>query len=217
MEVTAVQVKTLRHRTGAGVMDCKWALQKSEGDVEQAIDLLRQKGLSDAAKKSERVATEGLVASYIHPGGKVGVLLEVNCETDFVAKTPQFQGLVKDIALQVAASAPLGVRQEDLDPEVVDRERGIYHAQAQETGKPEAVISRIVQGRLDKFYRESVLLEQAFVKDPDKNVETLVKEKIAELGENISIRRFVRFQLGEGMDKAQKDFAEEVKEQLGKT
>lgn len=214
--MTADQVKALRHRTGAGVMDCKWALKEAKGDVERAIDLLRRKGLSDAARKAGRIATEGLVASYIHPGGKVGVLLEVNCETDFVARTPRFQDLVKDLALQIAASRPLCVRREDLDPAVLERERSIYLGQAQDTGKPEAVISRIVQGKLEKFYREVALLEQPFVKDPDKDVGTLVKEKIAELGENISVRRFVRFQLGEGLEKQVQDFAEEVRGQVGK-
>lgn len=214
--MTADQVKALRHRTGAGVMDCKWALKEAQGDVERAIDLLRRKGLSDAARKAGRIATEGLVASYIHPGGKVGVLLEVNCETDFSARTPRFQELVKDLALQIAASRPLCVRREDLDPAVLERERSIYLGQAQDTGKPEAVISRIVQGKLEKFYREVVLLEQPFVKDPDKDVGTLVKEKIAELGENISVRRFVCFQLGEGLEKQVQDFAEEVRGQVGK-
>jgi elongation factor Ts len=178
------------------MMDCKKALSESGGDIEKAIDYLRQKGLSDAAKRSGRTASEGLIASYIHPGGKIGVLLEVNCESDFVARTEDYQGLVKDIAMQVAAANPLYLRREDVPEEVISREKNIYAAQAKEGGKPEKIIERIVQGKLEKFFQEVCLLEQPFVKDPDMDISQLISSKVAKLGENIVVRRFQRYQLG---------------------
>jgi elongation factor Ts len=216
MAIPASLVKELREKSGAGMMDCKAALEETGADLEKAVDYLRQKGLADAGKKAGRSATEGLVYSYIHAGGKIGVLLEVNCETDFVARTPQFQEFVKDVAMHVAASNPACVRREDVPPGDLDREREIYAAQAKETGKPENVIQKIVDGKVSKYYKENVLLEQAFVKDPDKDVQTLLKEKIAELGENISIRRFARFQVGEGLERETKNLADEVQEQIAK-
>ncbi len=216
MDIPASLVKTLREKSGAGMMDCKNALVETGGDVEKAMNYLRQKGLADAVKKAGRSTTEGVVHSYIHAGGKIGVLVEVNCETDFVARTPQFQELVKDVAMHVTATNPLCVSREEVPADVLEREREIYAAQAQETGKPENIIEKIVEGKLTKFYRENVLMEQAFVKDPDKDVQTLVKEAIAELGENISIRRFSRFQVGEGLERDSKSLADEVQEQIAK-
>ncbi len=214
MDIPATRVKELREKTGAGMMDCKTALVETGGNLEKAVDFLRQKGLADAGKKSGRSATEGLVHSYIHAGGKIGVLIEVNCETDFVARTDQFQELVKELAMQVAAANPLCVNREDLPAEVLEREREVYRAQALETGKPENVLNKIVEGKIGKYYRDVVLMEQAFIKDPDKDVQTLVKEKIAELGENVSIRRFTRYQVGEGLEREEKDLAQEVQEQI---
>lgn len=214
MDIPATRVKELREKTGAGIMDCKAALVETGGDIEKAVDFLRQKGLADAGKKSGRSATEGLVHSYIHAGGKIGVLIEVNCETDFVARTDQFQEFVKELAMQVAAANPLCVNREDLPAEVLEREREVYRAQALETGKPENVLDKIVEGKIGKYYRDVVLMEQAFIKDPDKDVQTLVKEKIAELGENVSIRRFTRYQVGEGLEREKKYLAQEVQEQI---
>lgn len=200
MEVTAEIVKELREKTGAGVMDCKTALSESGGDIEKAVDILRRKGLSVAAKKSGRVATEGLIGSYIHMG-KIGVLLEVNCETDFVARTEDFKSLVKDLSIHIAATNPIYLAREDVPPEVIERERNIYRAQARESGKPHSVIEKIVEGKLDKFFNETCLMEQIFVKDPEQRmkIQDLLKQNIAKFGENIVIRRFVRFQLGEGL------------------
>jgi elongation factor Ts len=197
MEITALMVKELRERTGAGLMDCKRALAESEGDAEKAIEYLRVKGLSKAAKKSGRATTEGLVVSYIHPGNKIGVLLEINCETDFVARTEQFQEFAHNIAMQVAAAAPVAVTREEISQELVEKERGVYREQALEEGKPEKVVEKIVDGRIEKFYAESTLLDQVYIKDNDKKVSDLVKETIASLGENIKIARFSRFQLGQ--------------------
>jgi elongation factor Ts len=196
MAITAAMVKELRDKTGAGMMDCKKALAETGGDIEKAIDYLRQKGLSDAAKRSGRTASEGLIASYIHPGGKIGVLLEVNCESDFVARTEDFQALVKDVAMHVAAANPQYLRREDVPDEVIAREKRIYEAQAREGGKPERIIERIVQGKLEKFFQEVCLLEQPFVKDPDMTIGQLIASQIAKLGENIVVRRFQRYQLG---------------------
>lgn len=200
MEVTAEIVKELREKTGAGIMDCKTALSQSGGDMEMAIDILRQKGLSVAAKKSGRAATEGLIGSYIHMG-RIGVLVEVNCETDFVARTDDFQSLVKDISMHIAAANPVYLRREDVPQEVIERERDIYRSQARESGKPESVIEKIVDGKLEKFFNETCLIEQVFVKDPEQKmkVKDLFQQNIAKLGENIVIRRFTRFQLGEGL------------------
>jgi elongation factor Ts len=196
MAITAEMVKDLREKTGAGMMDCKKALSETEGDIEKAIDYLRQKGLSDAAKRTGRTATEGAIGSYIHPGGKLGVLVEINCESDFVARTEDFQTLVKDVAMHIAAANPLYLRREEVPESVMAREKNIYEAQAREGGKPEKIIERIVQGKLEKFFQEICLLEQPFVKDPDVNITQLISSKIAKLGENIVIRRFQRYQLG---------------------
>jgi elongation factor Ts len=196
MAVTAGMVKELREKTGAGMMDCKKALSETGGDVEKAIDYLRQKGLSDAAKRTGRMASEGVIGSYIHPGGKIGVLVEVNCESDFVARTAEFQALVKDLAMHVAASNPLYLRREDVPEEVIAREKNIYEVQAREGGKPEKIVERIVQGKLEKFFQEVCLLEQPFIKEPDMSVNQLVSSVLAKLGENIVVRRFQRYQLG---------------------
>ncbi|CAB3393382.1 translation elongation factor Ts [Kyrpidia spormannii] len=214
MAITAAQVKELRERTGAGMMDCKKALTDAEGDMDKAIQLLRERGLAAAAKKAGRVATEGLVEAYIHGGGRIGVLVEVNCETDFVANTDEFRSLVKDIAMQVAASRPEYVRREEVPAEVIEKEKSIYRAQAEAEGKPAAIVERMVEGRLEKFYKEACLLEQSFIKNPDITVEQLVKEKISKIGENISVRRFARFELGEGLEKKEENFAEEVMAQV---
>jgi elongation factor Ts len=210
MQITAQMVKELRERTGAGMMDCKWALGEAQGDMEKAIDLLRKKGLSAAAKKAGRVTAEGAVGSYIHAGGKIGVLVEVNCETDFVARTDQFQELVRDVAMHIAAADPRFVSREEVTPEVLERERAIFREQALASGKPPQVVERIVEGKLEKYYSEHVLLEQPFVKNPDVTVGQLITEKIAKIGENIQVRRFARYRLGEGIEKRKEDFAQEV-------
>ncbi len=197
MEIKSNLVKDLRERTGAGMMDCKKALEESGGDVEKAIEFLRIRGLSKAAKKAGRETSEGLVVSYIHPGNRIGVLLEVNCETDFVARTDDFQNLVKNLAMHIAAAAPLGVSREDIPADLISKERDVFKAQALEEGKPAAVVDKIVQGRIDKFYAEAALLDQVYVKDNDKKVSDLVGEAISKLGENIKIARFARFQLGQ--------------------
>ena len=197
MDVSASLVKDLREKTGAGVMDCKQALAESKGNLEEAIDILRKKGLAAARKKATRVAKEGIVGSYIHAGGKIGVLVEVNCETDFVAKTDDFKSLVKDIAMQIAAANPKYVSREQVSAEEIGREKKIYEAQAKESGKPASVIDKMVQGKLEKYYELICLNEQVFIKDPELTIEQLIKGKIAQLGENISIKRFVRFHLGE--------------------
>jgi len=210
MQITAQMVKELRERTGAGMMDCKWALGEAQGDMEKAIDLLRTKGLAAAAKKAGRVTAEGAVGSYIHAGGKIGVLVEVNSETDFVARTDQFQELVRDLAMHIAAAEPRFVSREEVTPEVLERERAIFREQALAAGKPPQVVERIVEGKLEKYYSEYVLLEQPFVKNPDVTVGQLITEKIAKIGENIVVRRFARFRLGEGIEKRKDDFAQEV-------
>ena len=192
-------IKELREKTGAGIMDCKAALAQSQGDLGKAIDFLRQKGLASASKKAGRETQEGIVGSYIHFGGKIGVLVEVNCETDFVARNPEFQELVKDLAMQIAGSTPPPryTQREDVPPAVIEKEREIYIAQARETKKPEAVIAKIAEGKLEKFFQEVCLLEQPFIKDPQVKIKELVAQKIAKIGENIRVRRFTRFQLGE--------------------
>ena len=210
MEITASTVKDLREQTGVGMMECKKALVETNGDMEKAIDLLRKKGIASAAKKAGRIATEGLVSSYIHAGGKIGVLVEVNCETDFVAKTDTFQALVKDISMHIAAANPLYVRQEEIPSTLLEKEREIYKAQALESGKPVSVIDKIVDGKISKFCKDICLLDQPFVKDNEKTIQQLLLEKIASIGENISIRRFARFHLGEGLAKREDDFAKEV-------
>ena len=196
MDISAKMVKELRDKTGAPMMDCKQALAESNGDVEKAVDYLRQKGIASAEKKAGRTTAEGLVSSYIHAGGRIGVLLEVNCETDFVARTDDFQGLVKDIAMHVAAAAPRFVRREEVTEDTLDREREIYRQQALDSGKPADIVDRIVDGKMEKFYSESVLLEQAFVKNPDISVKDLIATMVGKLGENIQVSRFSRFQLG---------------------
>ena len=197
MEITAKMVKDLRERTGAGLMDCKKAPVESSGDEEKAIEFLRVKGLSKAAKKAGRETAEGLVLSYIHPGNKIGVLLEINCETDFVARTEQFQEFARNVAMQVAAAAPLAVDRDSISEDVIAKEREVFRSQALEEGKPENVVEKIVDGRIEKFYAESALLDQVYIKDNDKKINDLLKETIASLGENIQITRFARFQLGE--------------------
>ena len=203
-------VNELRKVTGAGLMDCKKALTETGGDHEKAIDYLRTKGLAAASKKSGRVATEGLVGSYIHAGGKIGVLVEVNCETDFVAKNENFQAFVKDIGMHIAPAAPLYVRREEVPAELIEREKAIYREKAKESGKPDAIIEKILDGQINKFFADICLMEQNYVKDPDKTIDTLVKETISGIGENMSIRRFARFVLGEGLAKKESDFAAEV-------
>lgn len=196
MTIGAKLVKELRDRTGAGMMDCKRALQETGADIEAAIDLLRSKGEAKAAKRADRVVNEGVVASYIHHGGRIGVLVELNCETDFVANTDEFGALARDIAMHVAASDPLAVRIEDVDASVVERERRVFADQVAREGKPEHIRDRIVEGKMAKFYRQSVLLEQAFVKDPDKSVGDLITETSARTGENVRVARFARFRIG---------------------
>ena len=215
MSVTPQMVKELRERTGAGMMDCKNALLESKGDMEQAIDVLRKKGLASAAKKAGRVTAEGVVGSYIHAGGKIGVLVEVNCETDFVARTDEFQALVRDIAMHIAAADPRFVRREEVTEDVLARERAVQREKTLAEGKPEKVVEKIVEGRMEKFFAEFVLLEQPFVKDPDKTITELINEKVAKIGENIQVRRFSRFKLGEGIEKKTSDFAAEVAAQAG--
>jgi elongation factor Ts len=197
MSVSAQEVKELREKTGAGFMECKAALAETHGDIEKAIDLLRKKGLSSAAKKAGRETREGLIGSYIHVGGKVGVLVEVNCESDFVARTEDFQQLVKDLAMQVAAADPRFVRREDVTPEILERERDIYMEQAKSTGKPKPVLEKIVDGKLEKYYAEACLMEQPFIRDPKVTIHELISAKVAKLGENIRVNRFARFKIGE--------------------
>jgi elongation factor Ts len=190
-------VRDLREKTGAGLLDCQKALGEAQGDADKALRLLRERGLAKAAKKSTRTATDGLVGSYIHPGGKIGVLVEVNCETDFVAKTPEFQQLVKDLGMQIAASAPRYVSRDEVPSGELDSEREIYRAQAQRSGKPEKVIDKIIEGQVERFYKDVCLLEQPFIKQSDRTVEEIVKEAIVRFGVNVAVRRFARFQLGE--------------------
>ena len=201
MEVSASAVRELREKTGAGMMDCKKALTESGGNLDKAVDYLRQKGLAAAAKKADRVAADGAVGAYVHPGGKIGVLLEINCETDFVARTPEFQALLKDIAMQVAAANPRYVRREEVSADEFEKEKLIYKQQALESGKPAQVVDKIVEGKMEKFYSDVCLLEQAFIKDPDKKVSDIVNEAVARLGEKIQVRRFARYHLGEGVAK----------------
>jgi elongation factor Ts len=212
--ITAAMVKELRERTGAGMMDCKNALVAMDGDMEKAIDELRTKGLAKAAKKASRVASEGMVISYIHGGGRIGVLVEVNCETDFVAKTDQFKELAHNIAMQIAAANPDYVIREEVPESVINHEKEILKAQALEEGKPEKVIEKMVEGRIEKYFKEHCLMEQQYIKDPDKNVKDLLHETIAKIGENINIRRFARYEVGEGIEKEETDFAAEVMSQI---
>jgi len=212
--VDAKLVKELRAKSGAGMMDCKKALVETEGDVEKAMVFLREKGLAATNKKAGRVAAEGIVESYIHMGGKIGVLVEVNCETDFVAKNEGFKNFVKDVAMHIAAANPLYVNKEEVPMEELEKEKEILRAQALNEGKPEKIIDKMVEGRVSKYYKEICLLEQPFVKNPDLTIEDLVKEQIMTIGENVKIRRFARFQMGEGLEKKEENFAEEVAKQL---
>jgi elongation factor Ts len=197
MEISADAIKELRQRTGVGVMDCKKALAESGGNVDEAIDVLRKKGLAKAAKRAGRETAEGLITAYIHPGSKIGVLVDVNCETDFVARTEDFQDLSKEIAMHIAAMNPIAISREDVKPEDIEKEKEILRAEAATSGKPEKVLDKIVEGRLEKFFKEQCLLEQAYIKNPDITVKDFIYDNIAKLGENISVRRFTRYQLGE--------------------
>jgi elongation factor Ts len=197
MEITAEQVRALREKTGVGLMDCKEALKATDGNMDKAVDYLREKGLAKLAKRSARAATEGLVSSYIHTGGKVGTMVEVNCETDFVAKTDDFQAFVKDVAMQITAANPTYIAREDIPDEVKEKEKEIYRNQAKESGKPEKILDKIAEGKLEKFFQEVCLLEQPFIKDPDVTIKKLLEGLVTKLGEKIIVRRFVRFQLGE--------------------
>lgn len=198
MEVNATAVKKLREKTGAGIMDCKKALTETGGNLDQAVDYLRKKGLAAAAKRADRIAADGAVGAYVHPGGKIGVLVELNCETDFVARTTEFQTLLKDIAMQIAAANPRFVRREDVSAAEFEKEKSIYRQQAQESGKPEKVVEKIVEGKMERFYSEVCLLEQPFIKDPDRKVADIVNDAAGRLREKIQIRRFARYNLGEG-------------------
>jgi elongation factor Ts len=215
MEITAALIKDLRERTGAGMSDCKKALTEVGGDVDKAIDYLRTKGLAKAAKKAGREATEGAVVSYIHGGGRIGVLVEVNCETDFVARNEDFQMFTRDVAMQIAAMSPLFVRKEEVPQDVIGRERDVLLAKAKESGKPDPVVQKMVDGQISKWMKEICLLDQAWVKNPDKTIDQVQQELIAKIGENIKVRRFVRFELGEGLEKKKEDFATEVAKQAG--
>lgn len=199
MEITTAMVKELRQATAAGILDCRKALEAAAGDFDKAVDYLREKGLAKAAKRVNREAKDGLIVSYIHGGGRIGVLLEVNCETDFVARTEEFQTMVNDIAMQIAAMSPKYLKREDVPETVVEHEKQLYRAQALEEGKPERVIDRIIEGRLEKFYKEVCLLEQDFIRDEDRTIDDLVKEQITKTGENMIVRRFARFELGESL------------------
>lgn len=213
--ITADMVKQLRERTGAGMMDCKKALTETNGELDKAIEYLREKGLAAAAKKAGRIAAEGIVEAYIHGNGRIGVLVEVNIETDFAAKNEDFRGFVKDVAMQIAASKPEYVRKEEVPADVIEKEKEILKAQALNEGKPEKIVEKMVEGRIEKYYKEVCLLEQPFIKDPDRTVQQLMNEKIATIGENISIRRFARFEMGEGLAKKEENFAAEVMKQIG--
>lgn len=214
MGITAKMIAELRAKTGAGMLDCKKCLEEAGGDMEQAVDLLRKKGIAKAAKRAGKVAAEGAVVSYIHGEGRVGVLVEINSETDFVAKNEQFQALARDIAMHIAAAAPKFVSREEVTDEIMKREADIYRAQLEAEGKPADMIEKILEGKMNKFYGELVLLEQPFIKDEDMTVEQLLIKATGEIGEKISVRRFARYELGEGIEKKEKDFAKEVEEQL---
>lgn len=216
MSITAKDIAALRAQSGAGMLDCKKALEESNGDVDKAMEWLRERGVAKAAKRAGKVAAEGVVQSYIHGGGTVGVLVEVNCETDFVAKTDDFQALVNDIAMHIAAIAPKYVTREEVPAGEMEKEANIYREQMKNEGKPEDIIEKIVGGKMDKFYSEIVLLEQPFIKDEDMTIEEMLTKKTGEIGEKISIRRFARFERGEGIEKEEKNLAEEVEAELSK-
>jgi len=215
-EISAALVKELRERTGAGMMDCKKALSECQGDMDKAIDYLREKGLAAAAKKEGRIAAEGIVEAYIHGGGRIGVLVEINCETDFVTRGEEFKQFAKDIAMQIAAAKPQYVAKEDVPGDVVEHEKQILRAQALNEGKPEKIVEKMVEGRIEKFYKEVCLLEQPFIKDPDIAVKDLLIQKIAKIGEKIAIRRFARYEMGEGIEKRQDNFADEVMKEMNR-
>lgn len=216
MEITAQMVKELRERTGAPMMQCKTALGEAKGNLDEAVQVLRKKGIAAAEKRAGKVAADGAVGSYIHAGGKVGVLVEVNCETDFVARTDAFQELVRDVAMHIAAADPRFVRREEVTEEILAREREVHAAQVLASGKPANIVEKIVTGKMEKFYSETVLLEQPFVKNPDQTVQQMITEKAAKMGENVQVRRFVRFRLGEGIEKQETDFAAEVAAQAAR-
>lgn len=214
MSITAAMVKELRAKTSAGMMDCKKALTETNGDMEKAVEVLREKGLAAVAKKANRIAAEGLIESYIH-GGRIGVLVEVNSETDFVAKNQEFKDFVRDVALQIAAANPQYVSRDDVDAEVIKSEKEFLTKQALNEGKPEKIVEKMVEGRIEKYFKEICLLEQPFVKNPDVTVGELLSEKISKIGENLNIRRFTRYEVGEGIEKKEENFAEEVAKQIG--
>lgn len=214
MEINASMVKDLRERTGAGMMDCKKALIETNGDIEKSIEYLREKGIAKAAKKSGRVASEGIVEAYIHGGGRIGVLVEVNIETDFAAKNEDFRSFVKDVAMQIAAMNPTYVKREEVPTDLIEKEKDILKAQAINEGKPANIAEKMVNGRIEKYYNEICLLEQPFIKENDKTVQQVLQEKISTIGENISIRRFARFEMGEGIEKKEENFADEVMKQI---
>ena len=213
---TAQDIVKLREKTGAGMMDCKNALKECDGNMDKAIDYLREKGIAKAAKKADRIAAEGVVESYIHMGGKIGVLVEVNCETDFVARSDAFKALVKDIAMQIAAQSPKCVRREEANMADVEKEREIMRAEVLNEGKPAAVVDRIVDGKINKYYSEICLMEQPFIKDPSKTITEVINEAVLSIGEKITVRRFVRYEMGEGLEKRHDNFAEEVMSQMKK-
>jgi len=214
--ISAADVKELREKTNAGILDCKKALTETDGDMDAAVKYLREKGIADAEKKAGRTAAEGLVDSYIHMGGKIGVLLEVNCETDFVAKNEAFKELVNNIAMHIAAANPAYLSREDVSEDVIAKEKEVLKTQALNDGKPEHIVEQIVEGRLNKFYSQNCLLEQPYIRDDEKTVQELITEKVAELGENINIRRFTRYELGEGIEVEEEDFAAEVMNEVEK-
>ncbi|HAZ28347.1 MAG TPA: elongation factor Ts [Candidatus Magasanikbacteria bacterium] len=215
MTIDASRITKVREQSGAGVLDCKKALEEANGNVAQAVDILRKKGIAKAAKRAGKIAAEGAVGSYIHGAGKIGVLVEVNCETDFVAKTDAFQSLVSDIAMHIAAAAPQYICSADVPGEHVEKEKDVYREQLKTEGKPAEMIENIIQGKMAKFYKEVCLLEQPFIKDEEKTIQALLDQKTAEIGEKIQVRRFARFALGEGIEKETTDFVREVQEQLG--
>ncbi|MGO1367918.1 MAG: translation elongation factor Ts [Senegalia sp. (in: firmicutes)] len=215
MAVTAAMVKELREKTGVGMMDCKKALVETDGDMEKAVELLREKGLSKVAKKSDRIAAEGLIESYIH-GGRIGVIVEINSETDFVAKNEGFKDFAKDVAMQIAAQNPEFVSRDEVPSDKIEAEKKVLKQQALNEGKPEKIVDKMVEGRIEKYYKEVCLMEQPFIKDSDKTIKDLLNEKISTLGENIKIRRFTRYEVGEGIEKKEENFAEEVAKQMGK-
>ena len=216
MAITAAQVKELREATGVGMMECKKALTETNGDMEKAMEWLRKKGIASAEKKSGRVAAEGVVEAYIHMGGKIGVMVEVNCETDFVAKTPEFKAFVRDIAMHIAAANPAYLNREEVPAEILDKEREILRAQALNEGKPEKIVDRMVEGRVEKYYKDNCLVDQPFVKDHNMTIAQYVTQRVQMTGENIKIRRFVRYEMGEGLEKRHDNFAEEVAAQTKK-